>query len=96
MGHDISGYKKSDINHSEEIAYLRRGAFNQQARVIYKALGAEECDCGCSGCGDEKTFTNEQLKAALRQIPPEEETENERSFLNDCISVDEPVTITFY
>jgi len=39
MGHDISGYKKADTNQSQEIAYLRRGADNPLARVIYKALG---------------------------------------------------------
>jgi hypothetical protein len=96
MGHDISGYKKADTNHSEKIAYLRRGAGNPLARVIYKALGAKECDCGCSGCGDEKTYTTEQLKAALSRLPSGEETENERIFLNDCIAAGEPVTVTFY
>jgi len=65
-------------------------------RVIYQALEAQDCDCGCSGCGTQRTFTNDQLSEAKKRIPPGEETDRERKFLDDCIAVGGSVTVCFW
>ena len=85
MGHDICGFKSADKAQETEIAYLHRGAGNPLARSIYEALGAQEHDCGCSGCGSTAHFTVAQLREALTKIPTDEEHEPERQFLRDCI-----------
>lgn len=95
MGHDISGFRQDDSSQDEEIAYLRRAAWNPLARVIYEALDAKDHDCGCSGCGTEKSFSSEQLIAALSKIPEGEETEPERKFLSDCIASGGQITVLF-
>lgn len=96
MGHDISGYLRADTEHSNEIAYLRRNAFNPLNGTIYKALQCEEHNCGWSGCGTEREFTHADLVAALQRIPPGDDFEPEREFLNKCIAVGGDVLITFY
>jgi hypothetical protein len=86
MGHDISGFKNEDKEcEGNEIAHLRRGAFNPLARAIYGALGVIEFDAGCSGCGETANFTDTQLRQALAKIPDDEDHDPERTFLNDCI-----------
>ena len=95
MGHDISGYLRADSEHNNEIAYLRRGAFNPLNGTIYEALQCQEQNCGCSGCGDEREFTQEQLTAALARVPDGEDYEPEREFLRKCIAVNGSVRIAF-
>jgi hypothetical protein len=95
MGHDISGYKQDDSSQENEIAYLRRAAWNPLARVIYEALNAEEHDCGCSGCGSQQAFSQKQLISALSKIPEGEETEPERKFLSDCIAAGGEIDVHF-
>lgn len=87
MGHDIYGFHGKDKK--LQIAYLRRGAFNGQARSIYVALGAEKHDCGCSGCGTEQFFTREQLRLALAKLPRDDDHEEEREFIANCIGAGE-------
>lgn len=83
MGHDVCGFK--DKEHENEIAYLRRGAFNGQARDIYKALNATEYDAGCSGCGETVFFTRQQLEEALAKLPAGEDHEQERQFVRNLL-----------
>lgn len=91
MGHDICGFANDNAPHDDdgavrdEIAYLRRSAGNPLARSIYEALGAQEHDCGCSGCGGEVHFTEAQLRDALAKLPDGDDYEPERTFLGDCI-----------
>lgn len=85
MGHDISGYAKDDDAQENEIAYLRRSAGSNMARDIYKALGAEKYDGGCSGIGEYAYFTEDQLRIALTKIPEHSDYEPERQFIRDCI-----------
>lgn len=84
MGHDISGYTTKDRD--KEIAYLRRSAGNELAREIYKALKAEEYDCGCSGCGDSAFFSVDRLRTAAAFIADKEGLGPEMKFLADCIA----------
>ena len=63
MGHDITAY---DTDTGKEVGYLRRGAGNPLARVIYIALDAQSADGGCSGDGSWRTVSIEQLSSALK------------------------------
>jgi hypothetical protein len=96
MGHDISGYKRGG---DKEIAYLRRSAFNDQARDIYRYLSAEHFDAGVSGCGERVVFDAERIAYALAQVPPEETHDDERAFLSkllDAAATDGGAEIAFY
>lgn len=84
MGHDIFGHRNE--NDEQEIAYLRRGAFNQAAREIYRALDCTDLDGGCSGIGEGRHFTRDQLVAAVKSLPPSDELQPEVTFLWDCIN----------
>jgi hypothetical protein len=97
MGHDIHGYKVSDPNHANGLAYLRRGALSQSVSALYRALDAEDLDGFYSGRG-KRTFTVEQLRAALARLPQDDNHDRERFFLETCInnSDGEAVEITFY
>jgi hypothetical protein len=96
MGHDVCGFKNKDG--SDEIAYLRRGAFNEQARDIYIALDAQQYDAGCSGDGSLVPFDKSKIREALEKISKEESHEGERDFLNDLLTKgdDSGVYIGFY
>lgn len=98
MGHDISGYLKADREHKNEVAYLRRAAWDDLARTLYNALDCEELDCGCSGCGTERIFIRSELENALTRIPGGDDTEREREFLRRCIEAgaEDGVRIAFY
>lgn len=66
MGHDITGRIKGEF---EEVAYLRIGAFNSnKAFFFYDAIQSNECNGGVSGNGNNKTFTNEELKKAKGRL----------------------------
>lgn len=62
MGHDITAYA---IDTGDEVAYLRRGAGNPLARVIYIALDAQSADAGCSGDGTDLIVDVGRLRSAL-------------------------------
>ena len=97
MGHDISGYRVEDTEHRDEIAYLRRSAFNPLKITIYNALDCHEMNGGCSGIGCERKFTQEELLKALSRIPDGNEYEPERVFLNDCVNAGKDgAIIAFY
>ncbi len=85
MSHDIAGFRAEDKEFNKQIASLNRSAGNNLARVIYEVLGAEDLDCGCSGCGDNREFTLGQLRAALENVPSGDDCAPEREFLTDCI-----------
>jgi hypothetical protein len=97
MGHDVSGYLKADAEHDNEVAYLRRAAWDGLARTIYAALQSPEMDCGCSGCGHEKQFSHAEIEAALARVPEGKDTEREREFLRKCLAAGAGgVRIAFY
>ena len=97
MGHDISGYRVEDTEQRDEIAYLRRSAFNPLNATIYDALDCHEMNGGCSGIGYGRKFTLPELADALSRIPDGDEYEPERAFLRDCIASGEAgVVIAFY
>lgn len=84
MGHDISGFKTTDKEN--EIAYLRRCAFNDLNSVIYDALDCHECNGGVSGNGQEREFTEKELTKALDYLGSNEAYEPERKFIQDCLA----------
>jgi len=96
MGHDISGYKPS--NTENEIAYLRRGAFNELNGTIYNALNCQDCSGGVSGNGSEREFTKEQLEKGLAQLQGNDDFEPEIKFIKDCLDnlEDGKILIGFY
>ncbi|TNE75511.1 MAG: hypothetical protein EP334_10185 [Gammaproteobacteria bacterium] len=97
MGHDIYGFDSGNPDEANEVSYLRRGAFGDAAREIYKALGAENHDCGCSGCGgDPVFFSKDQLVAARDKLPAGDDMAPERSFLDDCIASGDGVWVAFW
>jgi hypothetical protein len=83
MGHDISAHKESIEN--DELAYLRRGAFNPLNRNIYVALDCMELNNGVSGCGDSREFSAAQIREALDSLGDGEDFDPERTFLRECI-----------
>lgn len=86
MGHDIYGHtRESDIN-KDEIAYLRRGAFDPLNMHIYEALNANEYNASCSGNGMGKTFTKQELMEAQDYLSDEEDLEPEKEFICDCLN----------
>ena len=86
MGHDISAFNKAE-EPNEEIAYLRRSAFNSLNGAIYTALKAEDQNCGCSGCGNDPIhFSEAQLKEAKSRLPSGDDYEQEREFLDNCLT----------
>jgi len=82
MGHDIFGF--NDKQRNKKISYLRYSAGQEQARYIYRALDAEEHDCGCSGCGETVFFTKQKLRHAIMKFSAEKH-EQEHQFLRDLI-----------
>ena len=97
MGHDISGYRVDDTEQRDEIAYLRRSAFNPLKITIYNALDCHEMNGGCSGIGEVRKFAQTEIVDALSRIPDGDEYEPERTFLRDCIASGEAgVVIAFY
>jgi len=103
MGHDIFARRgKPEVGREmqffaqEETAYLRRGAFNNLGREIYKALDATQYDAGCSGNGEDVYFTQQQIADSLKRLPQGEQLEPEREFLSDCLAAGgDGVTISF-
>lgn len=102
MGHDITAYPKdtnTDLdNDDKEIAYLRRSAFNLLRHQIYEFLNCQEENCGCSGCGGERVFTQEELKKGMEILLtyPDDHTGPEKEFLQKCIDHGDSVLICFW
>ena len=88
MGHDVYGFK--DKKRSVEIAYLRRSAFDERARDIYRVLGAEKYDAGVSGDGSSAWFTRGQLQDALPRLPVGDTHAREREFIERLIANGSP------
>lgn len=51
-----------------EAAYLRRSAGNPLNVIIYRALDCEDVYGGCSGTGETKTFTAQQISKAIDYV----------------------------
>lgn len=85
MGHDITSYK-GETDQGEELAYMRRGAFNPLKATIYQALDSGDCNGGVSGLGMARTFTAEQLRSALSNVPEGGEFDVEREFLKATVN----------
>jgi hypothetical protein len=99
MGHDITAYPKDTAtsDEAEEIAYLQRSAFNPLNGQIYEFLNCPEENCGVSGCGGEKIFTQEDLKRGMDKLLtyPEDDTKPEKEFLQKCLDCGEDILIHF-
>lgn len=69
MGFDITAF--DEIN--DEVAYLRTymGAFRmlrEQGFDWFKLIGAKDCDCGVSGCGETRLIWLDNLERALEML----------------------------
>lgn len=51
-----------------QAAYLRRSAGNPLNVIVYRALDCEDVYGGCSGTGEAKTFTREQIVKAIGYV----------------------------
>jgi hypothetical protein len=96
LSHEITGYRASDTERTNDIAFLSRAAGNPLNSAIYDALDCPEHNCGVSGCGGEQEFTTDELRTALARLPTAPEYDKERDFLRQCIAVGENVTIGFF
>jgi hypothetical protein len=83
MGHDISSRLIAEED-GFDISEMQRGAYNDQGRYIYQALGVPQYDSGVSGCGAEHRFALEELNQALARLP--EDADQEKRFLSETIS----------
>ena len=81
MGHDTTAYRKED----EEVAYLRRGAFDDRNEQIYDLLDCKDCYGGVSGNGSLKEFTRDDIAAAIVKAVTNEKYNRELEFLTDCM-----------
>lgn len=96
MGHDITACKALTSERNDQVAYLRRAAWDELNGTIYAALQCEELSGGVSGGGSEAVFTHDELVRALGRIPAGEDTEREREFLRKCIAAGGDVRIEFW
>lgn len=66
MGHDISSFNKKTI---KEISYLRFSASSVVGQYLfYESLNAQCFNGGCSGTGEEKEYTVEEIKTAKAKL----------------------------
>lgn len=66
MGHDISSFDKKTI---KEISYLRFSASSFVGQYLfYESLNAQSFNGGCSGTGEEKEYTVEEIKTAKAKL----------------------------
>jgi Fe-S oxidoreductase len=99
MSHEIEAYVYRGDTLFPIFEMRRAGLDNPLRHVIYRLLGAEEFDAGCSGVGNGRWFTQEEIKAAIARLPAEQEAEQddlerERLFLERC-SAEPDVYIDF-
>jgi hypothetical protein len=98
VGHDIHAYVSRYAGETErfvylrdeEVAYLRRSAYNPLAREIYAALNCPELDGGVSGAPGEKVVSQVDLEQALVYLRKRQaeglEVEPEIAFVEACLS----------
>jgi hypothetical protein len=103
MGHDISSYRfkinedfdpelheGDGVELTNEISYLRFAAWNQVGQFLfYNSLNANEFNMGCSGSGNYKIFTIEEIKAAKAKLKYIATGEEELSAQLAAYSLDE-------
>lgn len=82
MGHDTTAFKISD---DEEVAYLRRSAFDERNEQIYDLLECKDCHAGVSGNGSTKVFTRDDIASAIVKAVTDEKYNRELDFLTDCM-----------
>lgn len=83
MGHDTTAFRISDDD--EEVAYLRRNAFDERNKQIYNLLDCNDCYGGVSGNGSLKVFTRDDIAAAIAKAVTDEKYNRELEFLTDCM-----------
>lgn len=83
MGHDIYGHRPSDTEN--EIAYLRRSAFDNNNGAIYRALNCPHQNGGVSGMGGEETFTIDEILYGIKKLADKKENAREIKFLADIL-----------
>jgi hypothetical protein len=81
MGHDTTAFRKED----DEVAYLRRSAFDERNEQIYELLDCKDCHAGVSGDGSLKEFTRDDIAAAIVKAVSDEKYNRELEFLTDCM-----------
>jgi hypothetical protein len=98
VGHDIYASVYTDgleterfiFQKEQEVAYLRRGAYNPLAREIYAALNCQELDGGLSGAPGERTFARDELERALAYLRGRKgeglDVAPEIAFIQACLS----------
>jgi hypothetical protein len=97
MGHQISAYKSTDIQ--KEVAYLGRSACDPHRSQMYFALNCLEFYAGSNGIGAERTFTRQEMLAAMDYLKSIEELDEEREFVSSCLDNMEEegiILISFY
>jgi hypothetical protein len=66
MGHDISSFNKKTV---KEISYLRFSASSVVGQYLfYESLNAQCFNGGCSGNGEEKEYTVDEIKTAKAKL----------------------------
>ena len=86
MGHDIYAYDREN-EPQQEIAYLRRSAWNEINKTIYLALDITERYGGVSGTNEGPVyFARKHLESAKASIPDKHDFQPEHEFLNLCLS----------
>ena len=83
MGHDIKAYRFKDDE--DEVAYLRRSAFDDRNGQIYELLNCQDYNGGVSGNGSEREFTRDEIAAAIVKAVTDEKYNRELDFLTDCM-----------
>jgi hypothetical protein len=98
MSHELYAYRKDEYGvgfDAKSIAEVHRSAGNPAAHELYVALQAVDHNCGCSGCGTSRDFTNQELKDALLRLKDGEDMSEEKKFLEECIKSGTTITICF-
>ena len=62
-------HRLDDCSEPPFAAHLRRSAYDQYNKVIYRALNAEDVYGGCSGISEVKSYNREQIQVALQLLP---------------------------
>ena len=84
MGHDIIAHEPG--NDEIEFAYVRRGAWNTNAYILYEAFESEWCNGGVSGMGEEVIYTKDQVQKAIDHLKNEfKGCAEELSFAELCL-----------
>ena len=57
------------LGQSAWAGHLRRSAYDEYNKVIYRALSAEDLYPSCSGSGGDRWYTRQEIKAAMDLLP---------------------------